>query len=171
MDSSEYLAFIPLLFYGIALADLLGQWRLFFDSKYFYLPYFVTTLLFTEVAVYNVYSYLEVIQDMVGAGYLKYWSFLIQPILFLLAVNALTPESDNKDTEGYFTQRISIVYGLMAAFIFTHFLSGIGTGLPVTFARVAAIVLCLAIAVTRKKWLIYVTIAIWFLSLLGRIQE
>jgi hypothetical protein len=29
MEAPEYLAFIPLLFYGIALADLLGQWRRF----------------------------------------------------------------------------------------------------------------------------------------------
>ena len=53
MEAPEYLAFIPLLFYGIALADLLGQWRRFFDGDYFYLPYFLTTLIFTEVAIWN----------------------------------------------------------------------------------------------------------------------
>jgi hypothetical protein len=29
MDPAEDLAFVPLLFYGIALAELLGQWRRF----------------------------------------------------------------------------------------------------------------------------------------------
>jgi hypothetical protein len=30
MDASEYLAFLPLLLYGIALADLFSQWKRFF---------------------------------------------------------------------------------------------------------------------------------------------
>ncbi len=159
MDPAEYLTFVPLLFYGIALTDLLGQWRRFFDRNYFYLPYFLTTLVFTEVAVWDVYTYLEVVSNLEGVSYRQYWSYLIKPILFLLTVSALTPESDQQDTEGYFKQRLSLVYGLMAVFIASH---------SITYRRIIAIILCLAIAVSKKLWLIYVVAVVWLLELWGR---
>jgi len=59
MDSTEYLAFVPLLLYGIALADLfdlLGQWRRFFDKEYLYWPYFLTTVMVTELAIRTCFS-------------------------------------------------------------------------------------------------------------------
>jgi len=33
MDLTEYMVFLPLLIYGIALADLFSQWKRFFDIK------------------------------------------------------------------------------------------------------------------------------------------
>jgi len=33
METTEYLAFVPLLIYGIGLADLLGEWKRLFDPK------------------------------------------------------------------------------------------------------------------------------------------
>ena len=170
MDPAEYLAFVPLLFYGIALADLLGQWRRFFDRDCFYLPYFVTTIIFTESAVWNVYIYLEVVSHLEGIRYHQYWSYLVQPMLFLLTVSALTPESDNQDTEGYFKQRLSLVYGLMAIFVASHFLAGFGATVPVTFPRIILIALCIAIVLTKKIWLIYVTTVFWFVGLVGRMM-
>ena len=95
MDPAEYLAFVPLLIYGIALADLLGQWRRFFDKDYFYFPYFLTTIIFTEAAVWNVYKYLEVVTNLEGVSYAQYWAYLVQPVLFLITVSALTPESND----------------------------------------------------------------------------
>ena len=169
MDPAEYLAFVPLLFYGMALADLLGQWRRFFDRNYFYFPYFLTTIIFTEAAVWNVYQYLEVVLYLEGIRYARYWLYLIQPIILLLTVSALTPDSDNQDTKRYFQERFSLVYGLAALFVFSHFLSGFTSLLTLTYTRIALLLLSIAIAVTKKIWLIYLTGVIWFLSFLLRI--
>ena len=173
MDPAEYLAFVPLLFYGIALADLLGQWRRFFDKDYFYFPYFLTTIIFTEAAVWNVYRYLEVVSHLEGVRYAQYWLYLVQPILFLLTVSALTPESEREDTERYFKQRFSLVYALAAIFVLSHFLSGFGSIIPLTnlrYTRIILIVLSVLIALTRRIGLIYVLAGVWFVSLLLRIM-
>jgi hypothetical protein len=124
MDPAEYLAFVPLLFYGIALAELLGQWRRFFDRDYFHLPYFMTTVVFTELAIWNVYGYLAAVEKLENATYPEYWAYLLQPILFLLTVSALTPDADDRDTKAFFARRIRLIYGLMAAFLCSHFLDG-----------------------------------------------
>lgn len=168
MDPAEYLTFVPLLFYGIALADLLGQWRRFFDRDYFYFPYFLTTIIFTEASVWNVYQYLEVVSHLEGIRYAQYWLYLIQPMLLLLTVSALTPESENSDTKGYFQERLSLVYGLAAIFVSSHFLSGFASMTPVTYMRVVLITLSFMIALTKKIWLIYLTAVVWFIGLLLR---
>jgi len=169
MDPAEYLAFIPLLIYGIAIADLLGQWRRFFDRDQFYLPYFLTTIVFTEGAIWNVYNYLEVVGSLEGILYHQYWGYLLQPMIFLLVVSALTPEADNRDTEGYFKNRLPVVFGLMAAFILSHFFAGFGTTVEITVARGIVIALGIAIAITRRIELVYVLFGAWLLSLIGRV--
>ena len=168
MNPSEYLAFIPLLFYGISLADLLGQWRRFFEKDYLYWPYFLTTLIFTETAIYNVFMYLEIAGDLKDISYYHYWIFLVQPILFLLIVHALTPEQDDKDTEGYFKKRIPIVFGLMAIYIAWHLLPEFSTSEHLLYPRLIGSALCVAIAVSRSIPLIYVMGAVWLLSLFMR---
>ena len=175
MDAPEYLAFIPLLFYGIALADLLGQWRRFFDGDYFYLPYFLTTVIFTEVAIWNVFIYLEVVGQLEGIHYFQYWLYLAQPSLFLVIVSALTPEPENKDTELYFKKRMPIVFGLMAIYILSHLFAGLshsfdshGATAQMTVVRVIAVVLCLVTAIVRKPSLVYVLTVIWVISLFAR---
>ena len=168
MEASEYLAFIPLLIYGIALADLLGQWRRFFDRNYFYLPYFLTTLLFTENAIWSVYGYLEVTSHLDGIGYFQYWSYLLQPMLFLVIVSALTPEPECKDTEAYFIKRMPVVFGMMAVYIGSHFIANYGVMSSINVARFLAIVLCIVMAVSRRAWLVYVATALWLFSLYAR---
>ncbi|MBW2500782.1 MAG: hypothetical protein JRF61_26160 [Deltaproteobacteria bacterium] len=169
MDPAEYLAFVPLLFYGIALADLLGQWRRFFDREYFYLPYFLTTVVFTELAIWNVYGYLAVVHRLDKASYLQYWAYLLQPMLFLLTVSALTPDSEERDTEEYFTKRLSLIYGLMAAFIFSHLLSSYEPRSSLVIPRLIGTVLCIAVAVTRRLEIIYVLLLVWLVGLVRRL--
>ena len=169
MEASEYLAFIPLLIYGIALADLLGQWRRFFDRNYFYLPYFLTTLIFTENAIWSVYGYLEVTSHLEGIKYFQYWAYLLQPMLFLIIVSALTPEPEIKDTETYFKKRMPVVFGLMAVYISSHFIANYGVMSQLNVVRLLAIVLCIAMAVSRRAWLVYVVTALWLFSLFARI--
>jgi hypothetical protein len=168
MDPAEYLAFVPLLFYGIALADLIGQWRRFFDRDYFYFPYFLTTIIFTEASVWNVFQYLVVVSHLEGIRYAQYWLYLIQPMLLLLTVSALTPESENSDTKGYFHERLSLVYGLAAIFVSSHFLSGFASMTSLTYTRIVLIALSFTIALTKKIWLIYLTAVVWFVGLLLR---
>ena len=166
MDASEYLAFVPLLLYGMALADLLGQWRRFFEKKYLYWPYFLTTVIFTELAIRNVFFYLEVVQKLDGISYFHYWLELTQPVIFLMVVSALTPDSAESDTKDYFEKRITTVFALFAAFIASHFLPAYGVTITMDFARVAAIVTCVSIAITRRAELIYVLAGLWFVGLL-----
>ena len=166
MDTSEYLAFVPLLLYGIALADLLGQWRRFFEKKYLYWPYFLTTVMFTELAIRNVFLYIAVVRELDGIRYFHYWMELTQPMIFLMAVSALTPDSADRDTKDYFEKRITIVFALLAVFIASHFLPAYGVTVTMNYARVAAVVICVSIAVTRKVWLVYVLGGLWFLGLL-----
>ncbi len=168
MDPAEYLAFIPLLFYGMALAELLKQWRRFFDKDYWYWPYFLTTIVFTEVAIWNVFVYLDVVNNLTGIGYYKYWSYLSQPMIFLLTVSALTPDDDNRDTEGYFKSRISIIFGLMAVFIASHLLPGLDVGVHLLPVRLTAIGICVLIAISRRVELVYVMTLIWIASLVMR---
>ena len=168
MEASEYLAFIPLLIYGIALADLLGQWRRFFDRDYFYLPYFLTTLIFTENAIWSVYGYLEVTSHLEGIEYFQYWAYLLQPMLFLVIVSALTPELEIKDTETYFIKRMPVVFGLMAVYIGSHFIANYGEISQLNIARVLAILLCIAMAISRRAWLVYLATALWVFSLFAR---
>jgi len=169
MEASEYLAFIPLLIYGIALADLLGQWRRFFDRNYFYLPYFLTTLIFTENAIWSVYGYLEVTSHLEGIKYFQYWAYLLQPMLFLIIVSALTPEPEIKDTETYFKKRMPVVFGLMAVYISSHFIANYGVMSQLNMVRLLAIVLCIVMAVSRRAWLVYVVTTLWLFSLFARI--
>ncbi|MDJ0513707.1 MAG: hypothetical protein QNJ62_09720 [Methyloceanibacter sp.] len=168
MEASEYLAFIPLLIYGIALADLLGQWRRFFEPEYFYLPYFLTTIILTESAIWSVYGYLEVTSHLDGIGYFQYWSYLLQPMLFLVTVSALTPETEIRDTQTYFIKRMPVVFGLMAVYIASHLIAHYGTMSSINVARFLAILLCVVMAVTRKAWLVYVGTALWLFSLFAR---
>ena len=70
MIPSEYLAFIPLLIYGIALADLLSQWKRLFNPKDLFIPYLLMTIILTETALYNVFVYAEVINKLGGQTYL-----------------------------------------------------------------------------------------------------
>jgi len=169
MDTSEYLAFIPLLIYGIAVADLLGQWRRFFDRNYLYLPYFITTIMFTEVAVWNIYSYLDFLESLGSVDYFQYWMYLVQPMIFLLIVSALTPEPEIRDTEQYFKQRMPLVFGLMAVFVLTHTIAGLGFSQPLTFTRLIIIAVCATIAVTRSVALIYVLVPIWLTIIVLRV--
>ena len=169
MEASEYLAFIPLLIYGIALADLLGQWRRFFDRDYFYLPYFLTTLIFTENAIWSVFGYLEVTSHLEGIKYFQYWAYLLQPMLFLVIVSALTPETEIKDTETYFKKRMPVVFGLMAVYIGSHFLANYGVISQLNVVRLLAILLCIVMAVSRRAWLVYVVTALWVFSLFARV--
>lgn len=168
MSSSELFSFIPLLLYGIALAELFSQWRRFFDKQYRYWPYVLTTIIFIEMAIWNVYLFFIISEDIASVSYFEYWLFLLQPIIFLILVHALTPDPEIKDTELYFKKRMPLVFGLMAIYIASHMIPGLDTNANISIARLIAIALCLGIAISRKVFLVYVFGLLWAYSLFIR---
>ena len=168
MSAAELLSFIPLLLYGVALADLFGQWRRFFDKDYLYWPYILTTVILTEVAIWNIYLFLVHVQNAELINYYDYWTLLCQPILFVLIVHAFTPESEVKDTESYFKKRITIVFSLLAIYIALHLLPNSTSGFQMDWPRLGGIVICLLIAFTKRISMVYLMVGVWLLSLFFR---
>jgi len=165
MSSGEILSFIPSFLYGIALAELFSHWRRFFEKQYLYLPYVITTIVFTETAIWNVYLFLVQIQDSNLIAYHEYWLFLIQPIIFLLLIHAFTPEIEIKDTEAYFKKRIPIVFGLTSLYIALHLTPAFSGSKNDMWFRIIGVIICLIIALTRNIKAIYALGIFWLLTL------
>ncbi|MBK8289863.1 MAG: hypothetical protein IPK96_01850 [Flammeovirgaceae bacterium] len=165
MDTAQYFAFVPLLLYGIGLANLLEEWKRIFNIKEVYLPYTLITIILTETALYNVFIYIDLIGDMTGLSYLGYLSMLVAPFLFLLATHAFTPDKE-ANTREYFDEQIPVFFTLMALFVASHFTYVFVEPAPTKFIRIVAIGLLLLIAFTRKIWPLYVVSLIWAASLL-----
>jgi len=164
MIPSEYLAFIPLLIYGIALADLLSQWKRLFNPKDLFIPYLLMTIILTETALYNVFVYAEVINKLGGQTYLNYLAYLLPPFLFMLTTNIFTPDSGS-DTEEYFKKHMPVFMTLLALFIASHFLFDFNENPSTIVGRIVAGLLVFAAGIFRKKWLIYVIAGIWAITL------
>ncbi len=160
MDASEYLAFIPLLIYGMAIANLLSEWRRLFDKQKRYLPYLLYTIVFTELAIYNVFIYVKVLGMVVGKPYWSYLGFLISPFLYILMVNVYTPESQY-DTKEYFDKNIRTCLFLLAAFIASHFLFHFDEPMGTVLGRIISITAILITAIFRKPWMIYGMVVLW----------
>ena len=161
MDAQEYLAFIPLLIYGIAIADLLDEWRRLFYKKDRYLPYVFMTIVFTETAIYNVFIYINLLDELVGQTYLSYLKYLMPPVLFLLMVRSFTPEK-NDDTKAYFIKTMPMFLTLFAVFVAVHFLFDFQENIQTILGRIFAIIAILATGYFRKTWIIYFLVLLWF---------
>ena len=167
MDSSEYLAFIPLLIYGLAVADLLGEWKRLFDRKNWYLPYLLLTVIFTEVAIYNVFIYVKLVHEMVGQTYASYLIYILPPFVFLLVVNSFTPDKGD-NTKDYFKRNMPIFLILFGAFVATHFLFGFEERSTTVVGRIFAIVAVIITGIFRKTWMIYALTVLWLILLTTR---
>jgi hypothetical protein len=160
MDSSEYLAFIPLLLYGIGLADILSEWKRLFDPKEWYLPYSAFTIVLTETAIYNVFIYMNLIEQFGGQSYLDYLLMLLPPFLFLLTTSAFTPDKES-GTREYFIRRMPVFFSLLALFVASHFLYDFDETFYMKMTRLLVIVIIIIIGFTRKIWLIYLLVVLW----------
>lgn len=167
MPTLEYLGFIPLLMFGLGLADLLSQWRRLFDPREWYLPYTVFTVILTEIAVYNVYTYFTLLTQLPGQSYYIYLLYLLPPFLFLLTTSAFTPEKDAK-TKEHFVQRMPIFFTLLAAFILSHFIFSYKEIFYIHIARLLIVAILIIVGFTRKIWLVYFIALIWLISFLFR---
>lgn len=167
MQSLEYLGFIPLLLFGLGLADLLSQWKRLFDPKEWYLPYTIFTVILTELAVYNVYTYFNLLAQLPGKSYYIYLLYLLPPFLFLLTTSAFTPEKDTK-TKEHFVKRMPIFFTLLAVFILSHFIFNYQESIYLHIARLLFVAILIVVGFTRKMWLVYFIALIWLVSFLFR---
>ena len=163
MDPAEYLAIIPLLIYGIGITELLGQWKRFFNKEAQYPLYIIFTIILTEVAIYNVVIYIDVVNILPQLNYFKYLSYLIPPILFLIVVNIFTPD-EGSNTEEYFKTNIRLIFIMITIFASSHFLYDFdeeGRG----YLRIVMVLLLLAISIFKKTWMMYLVAVLWLISL------
>jgi len=167
MDVTEYLAFLPLLIYGIALADLFGEWKRLFEPKGVYLPYILFTIVLTEIAVYNVFVYAELVSELSGLEYYDYLLKLIPPFLFMLTVNAFTPDK-GADTKTYFEKQMPNFCVMMAVFMGTLFFYDFGESKITVYGRVLSMTITLITGFTRKIWMCYLLVALWFIFIFFR---
>lgn len=168
MDTSDLISFIPLLLYGVALAELFGHWRRFFEKEYRYWPYVITTIVFIEIAIWNIFIFFIISKEISALTYFDYWVYLLQPILFLILVHALTPDPEEKDTELYFRKRMPLVFGLMAIYIGSHMIPGLDKIAGINLPRLMVVAICLGIAISRKVFLVYVLAVLWLITLFLR---
>ncbi len=168
MNTAEQLSFIPLLLYGIAVADLFKHWRRFFHKEYLYWPYVISAIVLTELAIWNIFLFMNSTKDMESVSYYLYWTDLIKPIIFLLLVHAFTPEVSNKDTRAYFINRIPLVFGLLSFYIALHLVPDFDVTDRMFYPRIIAIVISATLAITRYVPIVYVIGLIWLISLFFR---
>ena len=167
MQTLEYLGFIPLLMFGLGLAELLSQWKRLFDPKEWYLPYTIFTIVLTELAVYNVYTYFNLLAQLPGKSYYVYLLYLLPPFLFLLTTSAFTPEKE-ADTKEHFVKRMPIFFSLLGVFILSHFIFNYQESIYIHIARVLIVTILIIVGFTRKMWLVYFIALIWLISFMFR---
>ena len=172
MDPIEYLLFIPLLMYGIVLTHLFGEWKRFFDLENWHAPYIITIVVFTEIAIWNIYTFLDVISRDESHSYLAYLGLLAAPFLFMLSVNALLA---GEGTDGIvdreeFGSRIRLSYFFMGCFVLFHFAPVFGPDDGLNGPRVIAAVVLFLVAWRREERLVYLLGVVWLISLAVRIN-
>ncbi len=167
MDPVEYLAIIPLLIYGIGLSDLLSQWKRFFNKDDRYPIYIIYTFILTEVAIYNVVIYIDVLNAFAHQTYFQYLGSLVPPILFMIVVHVFTPDEGSRTRE-YVKENASLIFTLMALFVASHYFypfEGYGWEF---YLRIFYVLSLVAVAYFRKEWMMYTLAVAWFAGLLLR---
>jgi hypothetical protein len=167
MDPAEYLAIVPLLIYGIGITELLGQWKRFFYKEGRFPLYIIYTIILTEVAVYNVVIYIDLVNVLPQQTYITYLKNLLPPILFLMVVNIFTPDEGSK-TEEYFNNNVRLIFMLIALFAASHFLYEFDEQHGQAYFRIIFIALLMAIAIFKKQWLMYLLAVLWIASVVNR---
>lgn len=167
MSSSEYLAFIPLLIYGLGLTILLSEWRRIFNLHEIFIPYTLFTLVLTELAVYNVFIYGHVLDKFAEKTYLGYLGLLVSPILFYLAAHVFTPDP-GENTKEYFLRRMPMTFSLFALLVGSNFIYDLEESPLFNLVRILFMILLLVAGFTRKIWITYLIVAIWLVTFLFR---
>jgi len=167
MNASEVLAFLPLLIYGIAIAELASQWKRFFRIKQIYVPYTLMTLLLTEIAFYNVFLFARLVGELNMMSYKNYLLYLLPAIIFLITVYSFTPEKED-DTESYFKENMSVFFVMIALFILSHFLFQFDESRIILLGRIFVVVWILLTAYFRKIWMVYCFFGLFLMLFMSR---
>jgi len=155
MRPQEYFAFLPLLIYGFAIAELISPWRSFFEGKRPYYPFILTGLLLLEGAFFNFYQFYAHLEGTYQSYHI-FLSYLITPLIFLVTSHVFTPDQIQRlDTKAYFESRFRLLMILIATFLVSHYIYDNVWNLLSLF-RGFFIVLFLTAAWTRKIWIVYV---------------
>lgn len=169
MDIVEYLLFVPLLIYGIALSDLFAQWKKFLTPKSWYFPHLLVIIAATDIGVNNVFNFFSLSDHFTNITYFMYWLYLLPPLVFLVLVNVLTKTDDNEDKKTFFNENRKSIFILMALFMALHFIPQFNYTEPVSIHRLLAIASCLLFAFWNRMIFYYASVLIWLLSLYSRI--
>jgi hypothetical protein len=158
--------------YGIVLTKLFGEWRRFFDFENWHGPYIITIVVFTEIAVWNIYTFLDVISREASHSYPSYLGLLAAPFLFMLSINALLAgeEAGGLVDRAEFQSRMRLSYFFMGCFLALHFLPLFGPDDGLSLPRVAAGVILFLIAGLQKERLVYLLGVVWLVSLVIRVH-
>ena len=116
------------------------------------------------MALYNVFVYGNLINQLPGINYYTYLRYLLPPFLFILTTYIFTPDKDS-DTKDYFMEKMPIFFTLLSLFVACHFLYDFDEGIVPKVGRMVAIILILIAGFYRKLWLVYI-LFFWWLILL-----
>lgn len=167
MDYTQYLAFVPLLIYGMGLTTLMVDWKRIFEPGQIFLPYTLLSLVLSEVAIYNIFIYIRLIGEFKEHNYISYLLFLLPPTIFYITTNVFTPDGGT-ETKAYFVNRMRLFFTLFAIMIASHFLYDIEETSYATIIRFVYIAALLSIAILKKVWLSYVVVFLWLVSFIVR---
>ena len=125
MSSAEYLAFIPLLLYGLGISEILEKWKRYLLPKYFYLPYVLLALALLESGIYAVWEYLQIIPSLSDSNYFQYLAHLLPPLLYFFMCKVLTPDS-KASSKDYLTKRLRPILTMAFLFLLSHWFYAYG---------------------------------------------
>ncbi|PIB36590.1 hypothetical protein BFP72_14860 [Reichenbachiella sp. 5M10] len=155
MQPQEYFSILPLLLYGIAIAELVSPWRRFFEDKQPYWPFILTGVALLETAFHNFYQFYSHLDESFQS-YGTFLSYLMPPLLFLAISHVFTPEDlKSVDTQKYFKSKYRLLMILLGLFIAAHFQYD-GVLESETMFRILSLVIVALAAVTRQIYWIYV---------------
>lgn len=159
MQPQEYFAILPLLIYGIAIAELVSPWRSFFEEKKPSITFITTGVMMLEVAFNNFYRFFSFLDNTYHSYYI-FLAHLFSPLIFLMATHVYTPEDKkNLDTRDYFNKKFKLLMILLAIFVASHFIYDFTLGLNM-YVRLFTIAVLLTAAFTRWIWMVYVLLGI-----------
>lgn len=166
MSTIEYLAFLPLLIYGLAISDIVNHWRRYLYKEDFYLPYVMSAFMVLEGAIFSVFEYLQLLDELVDNDYAHYLALLVPPLIFLALAKVLTPDRD-RNTKEYFMANVRVIFTLSAIFSASHWLYDFKPeNIYLTVIRIITITFLIAIATTKKIRLIYFFFVFYVITLI-----
>ncbi len=167
MDVTQYLAFVPLLIYGMSITTLMVDWKRIIDFNQMFIPYSLLSLVLSETAIYNLFVYIRIIAKFKEFEYLSYLLYQIPPTIFYIMVNVFTPDT-GFTTRTYFMNRMRLFYILFALMLASHFLFDHQETQYAHFIRIFLIAYVILIAIFRKIWMTYILVGLWILSFISR---